>query len=264
MDKFGVWAQTGTWAARIDDAAWLEELGYGTLWVGGSPDADLHVPEYLLDASKTINVATGIVNVWTSEPEDVSHSFQRIGSDRLFIGIGAGHRQVNQGYEKPYARLESYLDRLEVPVDKVLLAALGPKVLGLAASRTAGAHPYLVPVEHTAAARAILGDKLLAPEVTVVVEDDPATARAIARKRLEIYLSLTNYTGNWRRYGFEDADFADGGSDRLVDTLFAWGTPDQVAARLREHLVAGADHVAIQFLNGHHAELAAALLLRSR
>jgi probable F420-dependent oxidoreductase len=154
----------------------------------------------------------------------------------------------------------SYLDRLDVPADRLVLAALGPKVLELAAGRTAGAHPYLVPVEHTAEARKALGDKLLAPEVTVVVEEDPEAARAIAREKLALYFGLTNYTNNWQRYGFTEEDIK--GSDRLIDALVAHGSPDQVAAKLHAHVDAGADHVAVQSLNGHYAELAGALGLR--
>ncbi|MDT7784657.1 MAG: hypothetical protein QOF58_3076, partial [Pseudonocardiales bacterium] len=204
-------------------------------------------------------IATGITNVWQTEPEDVAAEFHRLGSDRVVLGVGAGHRQIDQSYEKPYDKLVSYLDRLDVPRDRLVLAALGPKVLRLAADRTAGAHPYLVPVEHTAAAREVLGGKLLAPEVTVVVDEDPDAARAIAREQLSYYFNLTNYTNNWQRWGFSADEVAAPGSDRLIDALVAHGTPDQVAAKLRAHLDAGADHVAIQSLNGRYAELAGAL-----
>jgi probable F420-dependent oxidoreductase len=198
--------------------------------------------------------------VWQSEPEEVSAEFHRLASDRFLLGVGVGHRQIDQAYEKPYDKLVSYLDRLDVPADRLVLAALGPKVLKLAADRTAGAHPYLVPVEHTAEARKALGGKLLAPEVTVVVDEDPVAARALAREKLSFYFSLTNYTNNWQRYGFTEEDIK--GSDRLIDALVAHGSPDQVAAKLHAHVDAGADHVAVQSLNGHYAELAGALGLR--
>ncbi|SDF58314.1 probable F420-dependent oxidoreductase, MSMEG_4141 family [Lentzea fradiae] len=257
---FGVWGSHQEWAGRGAEVAGLEELGYGTFWVGGSPGADLALPEELVRATRRMTIATGIVNVWQTEPEDVAASFHRIGSDRLVLGVGAGHPQVDQAYQKPYDRLADYLERLDVPRDKKVLAALGPRVLELAAERTAGAHPYLVPVRHTEQARAILGDKLLAPEVTVVVEEDPVKARAIAREKLAFYFGLSNYTRNWQRFGFSEADTA--GSDDLIDALVPHGNPGQVAEKLRAHLDAGADHVAVQSLNGHYAELAAALGLR--
>jgi probable F420-dependent oxidoreductase len=262
LGKFGVWGSRYEWADRVDEVAELEALGFGTFWLGASPESDLALPERLLGVTESMTIATSVLNVWQAEPEEVSRSFHRIGDDRLVLGVGVGHKQIDQAYEKPYPKLVSYLDRLDVPADNVVLAALGPKVLRLAAERTAGAHPYLVPLEHTARAREALGDKLLAPEVTVVVEPDPEAARAVARERLAYYFSLTNYTSNWLRWGFTEDDIAGNGSDRLIDALVAWGTPDQVAAKLHAHLDAGADHVAVQSLNGHHAELAAALGLR--
>ncbi|MET8758209.1 TIGR03620 family F420-dependent LLM class oxidoreductase [Lentzea sp. NPDC004782] len=262
LGKFGVWGSRYEWADRIDDVVELEALGFGTFWLGSSPESDLALPERLLGATTSMTIATSVVNVWQTEPEDLSRSFHRIGGDRLVLGVGVGHKQLDQAYEKPYPKLVSYLDRLDVPAEKLVLAALGPKVLKLAADRTAGAHPYLVPVEHTAQAREVLGDKLLAPEVTVVVEPDPEAARAVARERLAYYFSLTNYTSSWLRWGFTEGDLADNGSDRLIDALVAHGSPDQVAAQLQAHLDAGADHVAIQSLNGHFTELAEALGLK--
>ncbi|WP_218920624.1 LLM class F420-dependent oxidoreductase [Lentzea guizhouensis] len=260
LGTFGVWGSHLQWADRTDQLAELEELGYGTFWIGGSPG--IAEAERAVAATRSMTIATGIVNVWQSDPEQIAAGFHRLASDRFLLGVGVGHRQIDQSYEKPYDKLVSYLDHLDhldVPAESLVLAALGPKVLRLAADRTAGAHPYLVPVEHTAHAREVLGDKLLAPEVTVVVEEDAATARAIAREQLSFYFSLTNYTNNWRRWGFSAEDVAGTGSDHLIDALVAWGTPDQVAAKLRAHVDAGADHVAIQSLNGHYAELAAAL-----
>ncbi|MFD5824557.1 LLM class F420-dependent oxidoreductase [Lentzea sp. NPDC060358] len=255
---FGVWGTEHNWS--VEGVAELEGLGFGTFWLGGSPAGDLTFAERLVRATGSLTVATGIVNVWQTEPEDVSRSFHRIGGDRFLLGVGVGHRQVDQAYEKPFEKLTAYLDRLDVPSDKIVLAALGPRVLRLAAERTAGAHPYLVPVQHTAHAREVLGaGKFLAPEVTVVVEEDPAAARKIAREQLAFYFGLTNYTRNWLRWGFTEADVADLGSDDLIDALVPHGNPGQVAEKLRAHLAAGADHVAIQSLNGHYAELAAAL-----
>ncbi|HEX7304545.1 LLM class F420-dependent oxidoreductase [Lentzea sp.] len=255
---FGVWGSEQNWS--VEEVSELERLGFGAFWLGGSPPADLEFAERLLRATGSLTVATGIVNVWQSEPEELARSFERIGGDRLVLGVGAGHRQLDQAYEKPYVKLTDYLDRLDVPRDRIVLAALGPRVLRLAAERTAGAHPYLVPVRHTADAREILGpDKLLAPEVTVVVEEDADQARRIAREKLALYFGLTNYTSNWLRWGFTEDDIADHGSDDLIDALVPHGNPGQVAEKLRAHLDAGADHVAIQSLNGHYAELATAL-----
>lgn len=257
LGSFGVWGSHFQWAEKIDEIAEIERLGYGTFWIGSSPGIGL--VEQALNATKSITIATGITNVWQTEPEAVSAEFHRLASDRFVLGVGVGHKQLDQAYEKPYDKLVSYLDRLDVPQDRLVLAALGPKVLRLAADRSAGAHPYLVPVEHTAAAREVLGDKILAPEVTVVVEEDRETARAIAREQLSYYFTLTNYVNSWLRWGFTAEDVAAPGSDHLIDALVPSGNPDQVAEKLHAHLAAGADHVAIQSLNGRYEELAAAL-----
>lgn len=251
LGRFGAWSMAPLWASAGDDAAELEELGYGALWLGGSPPADLEIASTVLAATRNLAVATGIVNVWSDTAAAASASYQRVSEahpDRFLLGIGAGHREINGAvYRKPYQKLVEYLDELTVPREGVVLAALGPKVLQLAADRTVGAHPYLVTPEHTAWARDVLGpDALLAPEQHVVLETDPAKARELGRKSLSMYLRLPNYTTNFQRFGFTADDIADGGSDRLVDALVAWGSAEQVAARLREHHEAGANHVAIQ------------------
>lgn len=157
-------------------------------------------------------------------------------------------------YDQPLAKMRSFLDQLDaatppVPHESIVLAALGPKSLRLAAERSRGTHPYLVTVEHTAAARAALGpDPLLAPCQMVVLEPDPIEARSVARTTLTHYLGYANYTNNFRRLGFDDADLAGGGSDRLIDALFAWGDVDRVADRVQAHRDAGADHVALLVL----------------
>jgi probable F420-dependent oxidoreductase len=258
IGKVGVWDHA-TWAGFGDEDALaeLERLGYGTVWLGGSPAADLSAVDPILARSTSLRVATGIVNVWDAEPSVAAEATARITAanpGRFLLGIGAGHRSfVGDRYTKPYDKLASYLDGLDegdVPVEERVLAALGPKVLGLARDRTAGAHPYLTTPEHTAQARDILGEgKLLVPEQKVVLETDPDRARAIARARLEMYLALPNYTNAWLRLGFAEADLADGGSDRLVDALVVWGDVDAVHERVREHLDAGADQVAIQVLD---------------
>jgi probable F420-dependent oxidoreductase len=255
LGKVGIWSLVHLWQGKGDVAAELEGLGFGTLWLGGSPSGDLAIVEEILDATSTLTVATGIVNVWAEPAETVAASYHRIAAkhpDRFLLGIGASHKLMNSQYEKPYSKLVSYVDELTaagVPKSGLALAALGPKVLQLSAERTAGAHPYLTTPEHTKQARGILGEgPLLAPEIAVVLSTDVAESRAIAREYLRLYLQLPNYTNNFLRLGFTEADFADGGSDRLVDALLPQGGPDVVLAQVAVHHHAGADHVNIQVL----------------
>jgi probable F420-dependent oxidoreductase len=202
-------------------------------------------------------VATGIVNIWTAEPGPVAESYHRIDKaypGRFLLGIGVGHPEAHQEYRKPIDALRDYLDALDehgVPKDRRVVAALGPQVLRLSARRSAGAHPYLTTPEHTRQARDLLGpDAFIAPEHKVVLSTDAEKARAVGRKALDIYLNLTNYLNSWKRLGFTDDDVAKPGSDRLVDALVAYGTVDDIAARLKEHRDAGADHVPVQVLTG--------------
>jgi probable F420-dependent oxidoreductase len=254
LGPFGVWR--GAWQTTPDLAAGLEQLGYSALWLGGSPDGDLAIVDQLLDATSTLIVGTSIVNIWKDAAPVVAGSFARIQArhpDRFILGVGAGHREATQEYANPYQALAAYVDQLldsGVPAGRVVLAALGPKVLRLSGERTGGAIPYLVPPEHTRQAREILGQEpLLAPEHKVVIDDDATRARELGRHRVQKpYLGLTNYTSNLRRLGFTDADLGDGGSDRLVDALVAHGTAEMVAVQLRMHLNAGADHVCAQLL----------------
>ncbi|HEX6499113.1 MAG TPA: TIGR03620 family F420-dependent LLM class oxidoreductase [Micromonosporaceae bacterium] len=273
VGRFGVWHRG---APPVELAQTLERLGYGTLWLGGSPAGDLRAVEDLLDATTTLTLATGIVNIWNSDPDEVARSFTRITKvhpERFVLGVGVGHREATAEYRSPYQSLSAYVDALlanGVPADSLVLAALGPRVLRLAAERTAGAHPYLVPPEHTRRAREIVGARaLLAPEQKAVVGADPARAAELARNAVAHYLRLSNYRNSLRRLGWDDADFADGGSRALLDALVAQGSADDVAARLREHLDAGADHVAVHLLTrdgedpaGMFAALAGALRLR--
>ncbi|MCW2688665.1 MAG: hypothetical protein JWR37_3555 [Mycobacterium sp.] len=235
----------------------IEALGYGAVWVGGSPPAELDWVEPILAQTSKLQIATGIVNVWTAAAKPVSDSFHRIEGaypGRFLLGIGVGHPEAHSQYRRPYGALVEYLDELDqygVPVDRRVVAALGPRVLKLSAERAAGAHPYLATPEHTAQARELIGPSaFLAPEHKVVLTTDAEEARAIGRKALDIYFDLTNYVSNWKRLGFTDEDVAKPGSDRLIDALVAYGTPDAIAARLTEHLDAGADHVAVQVLTG--------------
>lgn len=254
LGRYGVWRHESGLGPEL--AREIEALGYGAIWVGGSPPADLQLVEALLAATDRISVATGIVNMWASPAEEVAASYHRITRaypGRFLLGVGIGHPEATAEYRSPYATIVAYLDALDaagVPVDGRVLAALGPRVLALAAERTAGAHPYLTTPDHTRTARAQVGaGVLLAPEQKVVLEVDGQRARAIARPPVDRpYLHLTNYTTNLKKLGFTDADLADGGSDRLIDALVAHGDAATVAARLDEHLAAGADHVCAQVL----------------
>lgn len=268
LGRFGSFGR-GVTPAQAKD---IEALGYGAVWVGGSPPAELDWVEPILEATTTLQVATGIVNIWTAPAKPVAESFHRIDKaypGRFLLGIGVGHREVVDEYRKPIDALNEYLDRLDdygVPANRRVVAALGPKVLKLSAQRGAGAHPYLTTPEHTASARELIGPSaFLAPEHKVVPTTDPERARAIGRKALGIYLNLANYLNNWKRLGFSEEDLAKPGSDRLVDSVVAYGPTDAIATRLREHLDAGADHVPVQVLTRSEdlvpalAELAEAL-----
>jgi probable F420-dependent oxidoreductase len=274
LGRFGVWRSGGQLTPEL--AVSLEQFGFGTLWVGGSPSGDLVLVEQLLDATTTLTLATGIVNIWQDSAHEVAASFKRIESrhpGRFLLGVGAGHPEAIQRYTKPYEALVGYVDVLldaGVPASSLVLAALGPKVLRLAAERTAGAHPYLVTPEYTRQARTILGTgPLLAPEHKVVLDTDPERARAIGRPRVQNpYLGLVNYTSNLRRLGWSDDDLSGSGSDALIDALVAHGSAGEVAAKLTDHLDAGADHVSIQLLTAPgtdplpaYRQLAAALEL---
>jgi probable F420-dependent oxidoreductase len=238
--------------ATPDQAREIERLGYGTIWVGGSPEAELSFVEPLLESTAALKVATGIVNIWTAAAKPVADSFHRINAaypGRFVLGIGVGHPEVQGQYRKPYEALVSYLDELDeygVPANQRVLAAQGPRVLRLSAERTAGAHPANATPEHTAQARDIVGpNALLAPVHNVVLSADVEEARAIARTGLDHYFSLTNYISSWKRLGFTDADVTRPGSHKFIDAVVAHGTPEQIAKRLGEYLQAGANHVAI-------------------
>jgi probable F420-dependent oxidoreductase len=259
LGRIGVWVNR---PPTTELAQALERLGYGAIWVGGSPGGELEGIDRTLAATSRITVATGIVNIWKDDPATIAASYHRLADSypgRFLLGVGAGHPEATSQYTKPYDALVQYLDGLDaggVPQDRRVLAALGPKVLRLAADRTAGAHPYLVTAEHTRQARELIGsDALLAPEQHVVLDSDRARGRDLARGALKYYLDLTNYTSNWRRLGFTDADLAGGGSDRLVDGVVAVGDAERIAARVTEHLDAGADHVCIQLIAGEGADL---------
>jgi probable F420-dependent oxidoreductase len=259
LTRFGVWnvGLGNQDPAALDDvqsaAAELEDLGYGAIWIGGSPQVDRAVP--LLEATSGIAVATGIASIWADEPVVVARKYAEVEAahpGRFLLGLGASHAVLHQQYSKPYSAMVSFLDGLDaaeapVPADRRVLAALGPRMLELSRDRARGAHPYLVTPEHTAEARRILGPgALLAPEVKVLLDADATTARATAREHLAVYLSLPNYLANLRRLGFTEEDLAGGGSDRLVDTTVAWGRHSAIRDRIAEYVDAGADHIVLQ------------------
>jgi probable F420-dependent oxidoreductase len=262
----GIWSgmlRYGESGPAAEAAAELESLGYSALWipdVGGDLFGSL---ANLLGATRSVTIATGILNVWMHTADDAAAAHARLTAEhgpRYLCGIGISHRpfidMVNAPgtYTKPVDTMAAYLDGLDAAVTPLavadrMLAALGPKMLELARTRTAGTHPYLVTPELTAMARAGIGpDGLVASEVGVVLETDPTKAREIARLHLQTYLALPNYANNWKRHGFTDDDIANGGSDRLVDALIGWGDEAAIAARVQQHRDAGADHVCVQVL----------------
>ncbi|MEU4744723.1 TIGR03620 family F420-dependent LLM class oxidoreductase, partial [Actinosynnema sp. NPDC023658] len=243
LGRYGVWDRAARWGGRGEDAAELEELGFGALWLGGMPDGSvLTTVSALLDATAKIAVATSVLDVWTTPAGEVNDGYRALAwTDRFLVGIGVGHHElVGEVYHSPYQKLIHYLDELDVPRDRLALAALGPRVLRLAAARTSVAHPYLVTPDYTARARETVGaGVLLAPEQHVVLEEDPSRARDLGREALAGYLERPDHTRNWLRLGFTGDDLAGGGSDRLVDALVAWGSVERVARRRREPPEAG-------------------------
>ncbi|MFH9685449.1 TIGR03620 family F420-dependent LLM class oxidoreductase [Streptomyces sp. NPDC021019] len=260
--RVGIWSGA-LHASQVDDAggkaiaealAELEALGYGTVWIGGSPTPEDAAA--VVAATRSITVATGILSIWNHTAEEAAAiaAVDPAAHGRFVLGLGVSHGPMVPQYAKPYSAMVSYLDALDTADPSVgsghrVLAALGPKMLKLAAARSLGAHPYLVTTEHTAEARETLGPAaLLAPELTVVLDTDLDRARTTARTMLGMYLRLPNYTDNLLRLGFAEGDFDGGGSVRLLDALFALGDAEQVRRRTREYFDAGADHVALQVL----------------
>jgi len=268
LGRIGVWLGglgRVSWAEGREAARRVEAAGYGALWISETPGGKEPFAHagLLLGATERIPVATGIANIWVRDAtaaRDGAAALAEAHPGRFALGLGVSHQPVAamRGYDygKPLTAMKGYLDALDAlpwnapaPAQPVplLLAALKPKMLGLSAERTAGAHPYFVPVEHTEVARATLGDgPLLAPEVSIVLEADAGAARERARTFASLYLQLPNYTNNLRDLGYGDEDLADGGSDRLIDAIVGWGDADAVVARVKAHLDAGADHVCVQ------------------
>src|SRR3954463_13999458 len=255
IGRIGVWTSYRPFGIeRAGEAAKLaEQLGYSAWWVGGSPPAPDVRP--ILEATSALAAATGILNVWINDPADTAAADAALRDDfpdRFMLGIGIGHPEATSDYRRPLTSMRAFLDGLDAapappPAGERCLAALGPKMLDLAAERTAGAHTYFVPVEHTRSARERLGpDKLIATEVACVVETDAARAKAVAREYATLYLGLRNYTRNLLDFGFAEDDFADGGSDRLLDAIVPQGSAEDLAGGVRAPLDAGADHLCVQ------------------
>lgn len=265
LGRVGVWfgALGSMPAAREREiVAQIEELGFPTLWITEFQKEAFAHAGLVLAASSRLTVATGIANVWAREPETMvsgANALAEAYPGRFVLGLGIGHAEHVERYRRPLETMRGYLARMQravyrgpAPATGVpwLLAALRGRMLELAATFTQGSHPYFVPVEHTAAARAALGpDLLLAPELAVVLDTDPTTARETARRHARVYLGLRNYVNNLRALGYGDEDLAGSGSDRLLDAVVAWGDVDAIKRRVLEHLAAGADHVAIQVID---------------
>ncbi|HUA94758.1 MAG TPA: LLM class F420-dependent oxidoreductase [Acidimicrobiales bacterium] len=259
LGPVGVW-WSGSWKVdvdpEIDAASELESMGYGAIWSSGGFDRGLSRRfGRLLESTSHLVVASGIVNVWTSGPQEVAEAVAGLEAEhpgRFLLGLGVSHQVLIEAYANPYDRMVGYLDALDssvptVPRDRRVLAALRPRMLELAADRSGGAHPYFVPAEHSSRARQILGpDALLCPELTVVLETDASRARERARAFAAGYLAMPNYANNLRWLGYGDADVSGAGSDRLIDAVIAWGDAESIARRVREHHEAGADHVCLQ------------------
>lgn len=272
-DGVGIWSsglRYGDGGETGEAVAELEELGYRAVWLPDVGGDLLSVVAHLLEASTTITVATGILNIWMHEPAVVARTYHDLVAahgERLLFGLGVSHAPLIDGtnepgtYAKPYCKMVEYLDELDaqdppLPVASRVLAALGPRMIELARSRAAGTHPYLGTPDLTRRSREALGpDPYLAPEQAVVLEADAAEARAIARRHLSMYLALPNYRNSLLRIGWQEADLEDGGSDALVDRLVAWGDEEAVVTRVREHRDAGADHVCIQVITADPVSL---------
>jgi probable F420-dependent oxidoreductase len=274
LGKVGIWSRELRYnpdrGARAAAAAELEDLGYGAIFIPDAGGDVLGEVEHLLAATRRIPVATGVLNIWMHDPADVASRraglVSRFGP-RFLLGLGSSHAPLVQSagrgpYRQPYTRMVGYLDALDaapaaVPAADRMLAALGPRMLSLARDRAGAVHPYLVPPEHTALARQILGHGLvIAPEQAVMLEADRQRGQDLARAFVFDYLSLPNYVRNLRRLGFGDDDFTGHGSDRLVDALVAHGDEEAIAARIRAHHDAGADHVCIYVIGGRDETLA--------
>ena len=270
LGKLGVWyfldGKTAPEAAVI--AKRIESLGYSALWIPESVGRHPFVlAGWLLAHTDKLILATGIANIYARDPGasmSAARSLAELSNGRFILGLGVSHVPLVEGvrghqYGKPIATMKHYLETMgtmpytAVKADEeppIVIAALGPKMLSLAASHAQGAHPYFVTVEHTRQAREIMGpDAMLCVEQKVIRETDPGKARQLAREAAKRYMALPNYRNNWMRLGFTEADLSDGGSDRFIDATFAWGTIEAIGERMQAHLDAGATHLCIQPVN---------------
>lgn len=273
-------------AGKVREAvAKLDEMGWPCLWIPETVGRDPFVAAaMMLESTNQINIATGIASIWARDAMTTANAANTLNeaySGRFLLGLGVSHHTLTEGvrkhdYSKPYSKMKGYLEQMDSalylapkptePSPRVL-AALGPKMLKLGADKADGVHPYFVPVEHTALAREAVGpDKMVATELMIVMEEDPATAREIARKSMAIYLTLPNYANNLMRQGFTETEISEA-SDNVVDAIVAWGSIDTIAKRVKDHQDAGASHVCLQVLDGtmdipesQWSELASALL----
>ncbi len=274
LGRIGIWAFLDMLPAREAQAAAreIEDLGFGALWIPEALGREAFTSAgVLLAGSARLVVATGIANIWARDAMAMAGGQKTLCEaypGRFLLGMGVSHAPLVEGlrgheYAKPLTAMRRYLDAMDKapftaapPIGECprVLAALHPKMLELARERTSGSHPYFVTPEHTARARQILGkDRLLAPEQAVLLETDPETARRIARTHMAIYIGLPNYRRNLIATGFAEEDFANGGSDRLVDAIVAWGDIEVIRARVAAHHAAGADHVCLQVLTPNPA-----------
>ena len=268
LGRIGVWSfalETIPADEEREAVAEIESLGYRAIWIPEAVDSRevFSHASWILSGTQRVAVASGIANIWARDPSAMANGWRMLSDaypGRFVLGIGVSHASsvARRGgsYERPYSAMRAYLDAMErasssapepETTPRLILAALGPKMLELAAERAHGVHPYFVPVEHTAFARQRLGPgPVLAVEQTVVLESDPAQARRVARGFALDYLQTENYVRNLRRVGWTDGDVVGQGSDALIDAVIAWGDVDRVASRVRQHLEAGADHVCVQ------------------
>jgi len=270
LAKLGAWCFLDALSAKdaADAARRIEELGYGTLWIPEAVGREVFASAaWLLSATSRLVIASGIANIYARDAMTMTAGAKTLAEQsggRFLLGIGVSHQPLVQGlrghaWDRPYSYMREYLDAMdrspyasvppaeEVPV---VIGALHPKMLAMAAQRTRGVHPYLVPPEHTSSTRALIGpDAWICTEQKVLLETNPTAARSVARQSLAMYLTLPNYRRNIQRFGFTDEDFENMGSDRLVDALVAWGDEKAIASRIKAHLDAGANQVCIQPLH---------------
>jgi probable F420-dependent oxidoreductase len=271
----------GIWTGALDSvpsadaqryARLIEELGYTTLWIPETVGRDPFISAtLLLSATTNLKLATGIANIYARDAltmANTARSLEEAFPGRFLLGLGVSHHHLvdrvrHHDYSRPYSKMAKYLEEMDGAIFRAVgpaerpptvLAALGPKMLQLSGEKADGAHPYFVPVEHTALAREIIGaDAILAPEQMVVLDTDRSRALDTARKAMAVYLRAPNYVNNLKRHGFDDTDFADGGSERLVDAIVVTGDVDAAMARINAHFEAGASHVCVQLFDNDGA-----------